>query len=458
VVIKLHKSYLPNYLVVRWPLLFSIFVFWLGSIWLKSNYSDEDSIIWIVMTQFVIIIQMAILLFFIFGVLLTFLAWLFFVYKMRNQRLIADIHLGDEAQVEAGFVPIVIVLNGFVFRPFLGRVVAQLVFSDNKVSDKIVFEENVHKRKSWNRIGIKGVGKTLLHDRGRYDVTKIHFQFSDLFNLIGLPYTVKYSKQIYSLPLSQPATHLVIQPNSSEQPSQRINIPKRREGEFIAYKEFESGDNIGRIVWKIYAKTGKLVVRIPEIKNPYASHLNFYASFYEGLNLGMSMFQKELLNQYKDKVRNLWEALERNQFVTQMPSDQEVPKFIGKTNKKNELFQIAVANWQKEKPLKTFINTTNAGFVCVSSLIPAKEIEYLIQKLPSNVPIVVVKLSEAIPAPFSWTVKNLFLKPHPHPTDSLRNSWFISSLRRKLRHNENAIEPVLRGRGNAWLVHTIEIA
>jgi len=227
------------------------------------------------------------------------------------------------------------------------------------------------------------------------------------------------------------------------------------EGEHVNYKEFEAGDNIQRIVWKIYAKSGQLVVRIPETKDPYASHLYFYASFYHGFNLQAGVFETELLNVYKDKVRNLFEALQRNGSDVRIPQDQEVPRLAGLSEKKNELFQITAASWQKEQTPAMFVNYNKAAFVCFPSLAPVNEIETVLKNLPLSVPIVVVKLSDAIPSPFQLSVKDIFFKAGKQPSDNLRQPWLLSSLRRELIRNEKEIEPILKQRGNSWLSNTI---
>lgn len=118
-----------------------------------------------------------------------------------------------------------------------------------------------------------------LHDRGIYDVEEVQLQFCDMFRLFGIPYTLLARQQFYTLPQIQKEKAVVAQPNTTEEQTERIEIPKPSEGEYINYKDFETGDDVRRIVWKIYARNGQLVVRIPETKDPYASHLYFYASF-----------------------------------------------------------------------------------------------------------------------------------------------------------------------------------
>jgi hypothetical protein len=227
------------------------------------------------------------------------------------------------------------------------------------------------------------------------------------------------------------------------------------EGEHVNYKEFETGDNIHRIVWKIYAKSGQLVVRIPETKDPYASHLYFYASFFEGLASSRGAFETELLNVYKDHVRNLFEALQRNGYDVKMPQDQEMQRLTSTSEKESELFRIAVATWQNQLSPIDYVNVNKAAFVCLPSLVPVNEVETILRNLPASIPLVIVKLSDGIPSPFQMKFKHIFFKPEKQPADNLRQSWLLSSLRRKLKKNEIDIARILKQRGNSWITNTI---
>ena len=159
----------------------------------------------------------------------------------------------------------------------------------------------------------------------------------------------------------------------------------------------------------------------------------------------------ELLNVYKDHVRNLFESLQRNGYDVRIPQDQEVPKLSGLSEKKNELFQITAASWQNQNAPSTFVNANKAAFVCLSSLTPLKEVETIFKNLPLSVPVVVVKLSDAIPSPFQIKLKDIFFKPEKQPTDNLRQPWLLSSMRRELIKNEKEIAAVIKQRGNGWL-------
>jgi hypothetical protein len=321
----------------------------------------------------------------------------------------------------------------------------------------VILEGNIPNPRHWWRQGIKGKGQTLLHDRGVYDVEKVLVSFYDMLGLVSLPYLLPFTQQLFTLPKPQPVQKNKANPNSTEEQKQRIEIPKRVEGEYVNYKEFEAGDNIQRIVWKIYAKSGQLVVRIPETKDPYASHLYFYASFFHGFENQKGVFELELLNVYKDKVRNLYEALLENGYEVRMPQDQEVPKLAGFSEKKNELFQITAAAWQSAQSPASYVNYNKAAFVCLPSLTPLAEVQVLLRNLPLSVPVVVIKLSEAISSPFLFKVKDLLFKPEKQPVDHLRQPWMFSSLRKVLVKNEKAIAEVLKQRGNSWVTNAFEI-
>lgn len=442
--------------MVRWQLILSILILWFSGNWLRTHYGEEDSILWIVMRQFLALARWTVIGLFALSLLTALATWLFFLLQAEKNKIKVKIKLGDGHQAVAGWVPLAVMMTGPVIRPLLGTIRVRLVFEGKKLSDVITLDANVSKPRDWRRQGIKGSGSTLLHDRGIYDVEKVQVRFCDMFSLVALPYTLPVTQQLYTLPLEQEKSTVKAQPNTTEHQTHRVEIPRRVEGEFINYKEFETGDNIRRIVWKIYAKSGELVVRIPETRDPYASHLYFYASFYSGMDPGI--FDVELLNVYKDKIRNLFEAIQKNGYDVRIPQDQEVPKLPGMSDKHIELFQITAANWQAQHPPVAFVQPSKAAFVCLSALVPLAEIEPLLKNLSPSVPVVVVKLSDAIPSPFRIKLQDLFFRPEKKPVDKLRNAWLLAPIRNRLKKNEDEILKVLNQRGNGWVVNAIEVS
>lgn len=446
-----NSAYWSSRAAVRLQFFFLIAVLWLASLWLKNEYGQDDSNLWLVMRAFIWLVQWTLLGLILLSLISVCITWLLFMQSVKRKKATVQAKFGDGQKADAGWVNITLQINGFVLRPMLGTIHARLLFSGKRMSQKVVLDSNIRRPGQLWRQAIRGNGKSLLHDRGIYDVEKIGVGFCDMLGLVSLPFTVPHIQQLYTLPRPQEEQTIKAFPNATEEQTHRIEIPKRVEGEYVNYKEFETGDNIQRIVWKIYAKSGQLVVRIPEIKDPYASHLYFYVSFYNNLSTVIGSFETELLNVYKDHARNLLEALQRNDYDVRIPNDQEVPHLAGKSEKKNELFQIAAASWQQQMNPVAFVNTSKAAFVCLSSLMASSEIEALLKNLPQAVPVVVVKLSEAIASPFQITLKDIFFKPEPQPADRLKRPWLISSLRRELVKNEKSLEQMLKTRGNGWL-------
>ena len=439
---------------VRWQLLGTVLALALAQAWLKAEYAQDDSNLWLVMSLFLKFVLFALVGLMVISGLTVLLTWGHFLNLCRNKTVTIQAKLGDGQKAEAGRVSLNIALVGNLFRPFLGTIKARLVFAEKKISESVLLDSSIQRPRHWWRQGIKGTGQTVLHDRGIYDVHYVLVSFSDALGLLSLPVRLPFTQQLFTLPTSMSPTTVRAQPNATEEQTHRIEIPKRVEGEHVNYKEFEMGDNIQRIVWKIYAKSGQLVVRIPETKDPYASHLYFYVSFFSSQHTN-GAFETELLNVYKDKVRNLFEALQRNGYQVRMPHDQEMPKLAGLNEKKSELFQITAGKWQSQVSPSTFVKTSNAAFVCLTSLVGSAEIETLLKNLPASVPLVVVKLSDAIPSPFQISLKDIFFKPESKPTDHLRQPWLLSSLRRELIKNENEISALLKTRDNSWLTSTI---
>ncbi len=450
-------SYRSIWMGVRWTLLLSMAAFWFLLSWIRNEYGQEDSNLWLVMRIFVQLVQWTLIGLVATTVLSAVAVWLHFRYQLLHRRLALDLQFGDGQKAEAGWVPLAIHLNGQVFRPFFGTIQAQLLFADKQLSQVVMLDRDRRRARQLWRSGISGLGRTLLHDRGIHDVEHVLLTFGDMLSLVSLPVKIDAVRQVYTLPRAQEPRVIQAQPHSTEEQKYRIDVSKRVEGEYVNYKEFEMGDSIRRIVWKIYAKSGQLVVRIPEIKDPYASHLYFYVSYFNGLSSDHGAFETEMLNVYKDYVRNVFEALQRNGYEVRIPADQEIPKLAGVSEKKGELFRIAAASWQQQASPITFVSASKAAFVCLPSLVPADEVGAVMKKVPEQVPIVVLRLSGAIPSPFRFRMKDIFFAPEEQPADKLSRPWLLSGLRRTLLANEKQIESTLRQRQNCWMTDTIAI-
>jgi hypothetical protein len=261
--------------------------------------------------------------------LTAFSCWLYFILfkpqSLQGKNRIS-VKFGESIHADAGEVPVTIELPGAI-RPLLGYVKGKIMFSDYKRSDTVIFDSAMKQKRKFWRVGIKGRKKIWLPDRRDYLVAKGIVYFQDMFQMFSFPYVEDLDKRMYTTPPRQEDKQVVVNPNRTEQTEVRIETLKKVEGEYLNYKNFESSDDVRRIVWKIYARNRELVVRIPEIMDPYASHINFLASFYNGFEgQGSDKFNAELLNHYKDNVRAIYESLQKQGAELRYMADQEMKK------------------------------------------------------------------------------------------------------------------------------------
>ncbi|MFY8036869.1 MAG: hypothetical protein ACOVMQ_06860, partial [Cyclobacteriaceae bacterium] len=71
----------------------------------------------------------------IFSLLSVFATWAHFMWAVKNKSVSLQVKFGDGQKAEAGLVPLHVQVIGFVLRPLLGTIRAQLLFAGNRLSD-----------------------------------------------------------------------------------------------------------------------------------------------------------------------------------------------------------------------------------------------------------------------------------------------------------------------------------
>ncbi|MCA6364429.1 MAG: DUF58 domain-containing protein [Bacteroidetes bacterium] len=444
-------AYWFTYTVVRWQLLLGILVIWAAWKWLRSTYQSPDSSQWQILLQFLPVVGWILAGLAGFSMLTAVSAWVWFLVRYRRGQTPVRLRMGEGNRAEAGPVRVTLQISGLL-RPFLGQVQARLVFTDLTMSSVIPLNENVREG-GLLRTAVKGSALTDMYNRGASEAEELQLLFIDPLRLVVMPFTIEVKRQMNTLARKLDAQELPVQPNRTEQQLERIETPKRVEGEMLSYKDFEAGDDVRRIVWKIYARNGELVVRIPETMDPYASHLVLYASFFNALGTTSdTRYNEQLLNAYKDVVRQLLDSAQSGEYAVRMPADQHVHELSDETPEKKLLMQVSLAHWQNDMPPAQFVNVRDAALVCIPSTVPVADVEKLLWQLPEHVTVIGVSLSDSIPGIFPIAPGELFFRRVLRPAQKLRTSWTFASLRKKLRANENQFEVVLAQRGNTQFV------
>ncbi|HRI22367.1 MAG TPA: hypothetical protein PLA68_15505, partial [Panacibacter sp.] len=170
-----------------------------------------------------------------------------------------------------------------LLKPLLGFVKLRLQYDEQQYSDKFALvQDNEKKLISLNYAGDY---QWNLPEIKEYHVEKLIVYFEDLFQFFSFTVALPVEDRFHTNPFAPPVKNFNISPRKTEDTSSRIEELKKVEGEYLNYKNFENNDDVRRIVWKIYAKNKELVVRIPEVLDPSASHAYIYASFFNGFDI-----------------------------------------------------------------------------------------------------------------------------------------------------------------------------
>jgi hypothetical protein len=98
--------------------------------------------------------------------------------------------------------------------------------------------------------------------RGRHVSVRRRFTVEDVFGLASLSFEVEWPVDLAIAPASTPWTGEVI---SSRASGDAYSSPAgRAEGDLVEMRPYAHGDSMRHVLWKVYARTRRLLVRLPE--------------------------------------------------------------------------------------------------------------------------------------------------------------------------------------------------
>ena len=330
-------------------------------------------------------------------------------------------------------VPVKLSLSKVVM-PIVGYLKTWLVFENGELVGPVIINRFSG---GWKDLLSKeGNANLQLENRAQYQVKGYVFSFEDYLQFFRFSFFKKDKKTFYLYSKKREVPPVNVPPSKAREELEKVKTSKRVEGDFLNYKDFESGDDVRRIVWKIFAKNKELVVRIPEVINPYASHLHFYASFQNSLIAQKSDYASGMLDYYKDIIFNTCIQIEKAGRKVEFSMDQVVGDSLI-VEKKDQLgYFLSCAEWKAEPLSEQFPTISDSSIVCVSSLIPADQLEELINKRSAILFIIQVSKYLDEQNVFNWS-NMIFRKEEQSEVGKLR--WMLSTQRRKLRKNEKEI-------------------
>lgn len=385
----------------------------------------------------------------VFGFLTVFSAFLYFKWKQRRQEIHLLLHTEANPQQEGKQV-ISLELHPVVL-PIAGFIKIRVFYDGTKVSEKFTPIAN---QSSFFKLSFKGQFSWNLPEIREYRIEKVLIYFEDFFQFFSMASTIEASNRFFISPVQQDLNALRASPRKTEETTTRIEELKRVEGELINYKSFESNDDVRRIVWKIYAKNKELVVRVPEIMDPYASHLYLYASFYtQFATEGNAVIDAPFLNYYKTLCWSVYQQLTGKGLDVRYIPDQPVPATNLPSAQEQVRYAITVSRWQEEHNLKDIVKPGNASVLVVSSLSDPEQLREFAESYGNEVSIIFIPLSDALDenSMAGW-VKWLFVENEKDRHASYKTKWSLSPLRFKLKENEKEILSIIKSTSRATVL------
>ena len=380
------------------------------------------------------------------SVLSALAAWLHYLWLKRNKDTALQLQFSTETkQGKSNRVFLNAVLEG-VFRPLLGFVKGRLFYDDYRLTDKFALQGNKRREGKLLRFAISGKSRLMLPDIKEYQLRGGFVFFEDMLHLFSFAASQPAGGAFYQPPMLRKTGEQDVAPKKTESTDIRIEQMRRVEGEHLNYKDFEAGDDVRRIVWKVYAKNRDLVVRVPEMFEPYASHLYFYASFHTAIGDAWvnGGYGAEMLNYFKNAVWTVYDKLAARKWEMRYIPDQSVTMPEGLPERDRVGRVISSSAWQRDKDLPAYFNARQGTVLCISSLTDARELAQILDITDSSTVIYFIKLSRTFRSFVAWNwLKRLIFLPPQDRLSKLRDRWTFSPLRLQIVRREKEIQALL---------------
>ncbi len=378
-----------------------------------------------------------------FSVLTTLFCWLHYLWLRRKKNYILEFNFKPATGHKGLWLE---TLVRKARRPFLGFVKGRLFYDDYKMTDQFILASNKRKPEHFWRDAIAGKSILQLPDIKEYAIRGGFIYFEDMLQLFSLPVRQRIQGHFYQNPEQLALEDRETLPRKTEQTDTRIEQLRRVEGEYLNYKDFESGDDVRRIVWKVYAKNRELVVRVPEIFDPYASHVYYYASFHTTLPKSRydSSFAAEMLNYYKNRIWTIYNTLTQKEWEVKFIPDQPL-QIAAHTSPSGQVQRIiSNSHWHQEKTLTDYFDPRNGSVLCISSFNSPEEVAALLELCGPDILVYYIKLSRTFHNYIAWTwIKRLFIQSPEDRLKKIRGRWILALWRFQLLKREKEIERLL---------------
>jgi len=405
--------------------------------YLKTTPDSSYKSLSILLIKVIVVFLFVFVSFAFFSVLIPYLI---FIFSKQNRSISIEASSGKGQLNNATRLSL---LANPLLVPFLGGIKIRLCYDAKHFTEKATVQSSLS---NYFNVNLQSLFTVHLADIREYNIHYSLIYFEDFFNYFSFS-TKQPSRQYMVSELdSLPKNDLIVSPATNVSSDVRIDELKRVEGELINYKNYENSDDVRRIVWKIYAKNKELVVRIPEILDPYASHLDVYVSTFTEFDLPNSKIIDGLfMNNFKNKVFNVYESLQKTKLEVNMHFDQIEQGGHFDTKLDQIKYAIVKSSWQNSVSIQEFVKPKSASVLVLHSFSNARDVEDLIDRSGSQCSFIFVKHSAALNNHF---VKDWLLWAFVQSSDDdlhyAKTTFKATPLYRQLVANESKLESVLK--------------
>jgi|GEM_PF-4683539 hypothetical protein len=288
---------------------------------------------------------------------------------------------------------------------------------------------------------------------GNYETYEIIVRHVDMLGLFAIPVGIPWVTEWIVPPMGGLPQSDLPEPRVTEQMLQKIKHWKKIEGEWLHYKKFDWGDDVRRVVWPVFARSRELMVRQPELQEPYASHVYIYASFYQQYLDGLAPeFAAMMADHYRRSIWSLLEAMETSDVQFRLAPDQSAG--IAHVTGHQVRESIARLEWQLQHNLQEYVKPRKASVLIVHSGTDADALQQLISQNKTLPHLVFIPLSGILKRPLrlrdwlSW----IWLPPPDH-RDAIRKRWWLSPVRQQMLHNEKRLQQIIADAQRSGKIH-----
>ncbi|RYD51539.1 MAG: DUF58 domain-containing protein [Sphingobacteriales bacterium] len=280
--------------------------------------------------------------------------------------------------------------------PFWGNRQVQLLFENGEATPLVPMQ--VQRLFSVSDRRQTATGILHLQHVQVYQLRAVRYWFKDVFGLLALHTDVPATAVAFRNPEEMSGMNLVRPPRQAVEMTRRTDVLQRIEGDLYNSRLFSTGDDMRRILWPVYARTGELMVRIPEIFEPYASVLTVFAAFGARLPVGFSAegaASGQALDFYKNAVWTLYQNLRQNGSDVRLKLAQSQPYPEDSDPAAILRYQLSASHWQPEEESPE----SKTGLLLVSSLVPEPWLQNWLDRFSGMQQVVLVQLSAAFDEP-----------------------------------------------------------